>query len=270
MMKSKLLDSIIYLVILAGIAILAYPFVSSFINSFTQGRHYTEYQELVGGLTSEEKDAVLTEAKDYNASLSTQNDRFFPSEAQHARYSNTLLVNPAKIIAKIDIPSIEVSLPVYHGTSDGVLQVAVGHMEGTSLPVGGQGTHAVLTGHTGLPSATLFTRLSQVAVGDRFSIHVLDEDLYYEVDQIHVVTPDDVTDLAIDPNQDYVTLMTCTPYGVNTHRLLVRGHRVEAEPENFTADNMIEIRYVLLALGALFILVLVLFYLSVRKKKKKE
>jgi sortase A len=148
------------------------------------------------------------------------------SKAEKSVYDKTLDVTGTGIMAYVDIPKVNTTLPIYHGTEDSILQVAVGHIPGTSLPVGGKGTHAVISGHRGLPSAKLFTDIDRLREGDTFMIQVLDETLTYEVDQILTVLPDDVSALAIDPNKDYVTLVTCTPYGVNSHRLLVRGHRI--------------------------------------------
>ena len=161
----------------------------------------------------------------------TRENGFFLTEEQQAQYESLLDISGTGIMGYIEIPSINVSLPIYHGTSDSVLQIAVGHLDWTSLPVGGESTHCVLSGHRGLPSAKLFTNLDQIVEGDTFIIRVLDEVLTYEVDRILIVEPEDVTALQIESGKDLCTLVTCTPYGINSHRLLVRGHRVETEQE---------------------------------------
>ncbi|HGA1334718.1 TPA: class C sortase, partial [Streptococcus suis] len=143
------------------------------------------------------------------------------------KYDSILNITDTGIMGYVEIPKLQTTLPIYHGTDDAVLQVAVGHLAGTSLPIGGQGSHAAISGHRGLPSAKLFSDLDQLVIGDTFMIQVLDNTLTYEIDKIITVTPDDVSPLMIDPNEDFVTLVTCTPYGVNSHRLLVRGHRIE-------------------------------------------
>ena len=177
------------------------------------------------------------------------------------------------IMGYIEIPSIKCSLPIYHGVDEAVLQIAVGHIEWTSLPVGGESTHCVLSGHRGLPSAKLFTNLDQLVVGDIFIMRVLDETLTYEVDQIRIVEPQDVEALKIVPGEDLCTLVTCTPYGVNTHRLLVRGHRVENQTDAamiyVTADAM-QIEPVLVApIVATPMLLLLLVWLMIRYRKKR-
>ncbi len=225
MKKRNLSTLILVLVFLAGLAILLYPTVSDWWNSRVQSRAIADYAAAVEDLSREDYDAEFAKADAYNASLRGLASPLTEYE-QIGDCEDILNVAGNGMIGYLEIPRISVKLPIYHGTSDAVLNVAVGHLEGTSLPVGGVGTHCVLSAHRGLPSAKLFTNLDKLAEGDTFTITVLDRLLTYEVDQIRIVEPDEVGDLAIIEGEDYVTLLTCTPYGVNTHRLLVRGHRV--------------------------------------------
>lgn len=227
-MKKHLSTISLVLVLLIGFSLLLYPTVSDSWNSFHQSRAIVSYNDTVDSLDAAAYDQLWADARAYNAALTKDLQRFVMDDQQRAQYESLLNVAGNGIMGYIEIPSLGVSLPVYHGTGEAVLQVAVGHIEGTSLPIGGAGTHTALSGHRGLPSAKLFTELDRLAVGDGFMLHVLDETLTYEVDQILTVLPDDMSALAIDPAQDYCTLVTCTPYGVNSHRLLVRGRRVAA------------------------------------------
>lgn len=177
-------------------------------------------------MDDETYERLWNESEIYNASLLERDDAYTLTELQSSQYDSMLNAGNSDVMGYIEIPSIRVILPIYHGTSDATLQRSVGHLEWTSLPIGGNSTHAVISGHRGLPSASLFTDLDKLIVGDVFMIQVLDETLTYEVDQIKIIEPVDATDLTIVEGEDYVTLMTCTPYGINTHRLLVRGHRV--------------------------------------------
>ena len=219
-------------ILLIGLSLLLYPTVSDYWNSFHQSEAVAGYVQDVEYMSEQEKAEMLAAAQAYNQTLQTG---VIPdlnlSSAETKTYDQTLDVTGTGIMAYVEIPKLNTTLPIYHGTDDSVLQVAIGHIPGTSLPVGGKGTHAVISGHRGLASAKLFTDIDRLVEGDTFMIQVLDETLTYEVDQILTVTPDDVSALAIDPEQDYVTLVTCTPYGVNTHRLLVCGHRI-ANQEN--------------------------------------
>ncbi|WAW98977.1 class C sortase [Streptococcus gallolyticus] len=219
-------------ILLIGLSLLLYPTVSDYWNSFHQSEAVAGYVQDVEDMSEQKKAEMLAAAQAYNQTLQTG---IIPdlnlSSAETKTYDQTLDVTGTGIMAYVEIPKLSTTLPIYHGTDDSVLQVAIGHIPGTSLPVGGKGTHAVISGHRGLASAKLFTDIDRLVEGDTFMIQVLDETLTYEVDQILTVTPDDVSALAIDPEQDYVTLVTCTPYGVNTHRLLVRGHRI-ANQEN--------------------------------------
>ena len=239
-MKKHLSTALLLLVLLAGVALLLYPTASDYWNSFHQSRAIAGYAESVSGLNAVDYEHIWRSAREYNARLLERANPFRVLEEDEADYNGELNVGNNGIMGYIEIPSIEVSLPIYHGTSDGVLQVAVGHLQGSSLPVGGPSTHCVLSGHRGLPSAKLFTNLDQLAEGDIFMLRILNETLTYEVDQIHIVLQDEMGDLVVQEGQDHCTLITCTPYGINTHRLLVRGKRIEtpeaASSARITAD----------------------------------
>lgn len=217
------------LALIAGLAMLAYPTVSDWWNTLHQSRLIAGYADTVARMDDESYGEYLARARAYNETLRRDDGRFQPTAREHARYESLLDVTGDGIMGYIEIPSLDVSLPIYHGTDDTVLQVAAGHVEGSSLPVGGPGTHCVISGHRGLPSARLFTDLDRLREGDTFTLHVLDETLTYEVDRIRIVDPSDVTDLRIEEGRDLCTLVTCTPYGINTQRLLVRGHRVTGD-----------------------------------------
>jgi len=221
---------LLILVLLVGLSLMLYPPISDYWNSFRQSRAIATYMEKMSAIDKEKYQALLEEAKAYNASLPENPARFSPTDEELAYYLS-LLGTKGTAVGYVEAEAIQLSLPIYLGTSETVLQVGAGTMEGTSIPIGGESTHAVLTGHRGLPSATLFTDLGKLVEGDIFHVHILNEVTTYEVDQILIVDPHDVSALAIEPGQDYCTLVTCTPYGVNTHRMLVRGRRVEA-PED--------------------------------------
>ena len=254
-MRKHLSTIALVLVILAGLSLMLYPTVSDWWNSMHQSRAIASYSDTVAELDHSRFDELLAQARAYNETLIGRNGRFMMSEEEQAVYDSLLDVSGTGIMGYVEIPKIDCSLPIYHGTSEGVLQIAVGHIEGSSLPTGGAGTHCVLSGHRGLPSARIFTSLDKMATGDTFMLHVLGETLTYEVDQILTVLPEDVSALEIDPQADLCTLVTCTPYGINSHRLLVRGHRV-ATPEVrqaavVTADaERVERWKVALAVGA--------------------
>ena len=213
-------------VMLIGLSLLLYPTLSDRWNARRQSHAIVHYHESVDELDPAEAARVRAEVQAYNAQLSDGLQRFVMNDDERAVYESLLNIDGDGIMGSLEIPAIGVSLPIYHGTG-AVLQKAVGHIEGTSLPVGGKGTHAALSGHRGLPSARLFTDLDRLREGDRFYIHVLDQTLAYEIDCILTVLPDDMSGLGLDPQLDLCTLVTCTPYGVNSHRLLVRGRRVD-------------------------------------------
>lgn len=230
-MRKKLPTYLLILVFLTGLSLLLYPPLSDYWNSFHQSRAISEYTDLVAHIDEQEYEAIRSDAEAYNQALPTDLRRFHPSDAEHEAYMKLLNINGHGIMGHLRIPVIDCSLPIYHSVDEAVLQIAVGHIEGTSLPVGGPGTHCVLSGHRGLPSARLLSNLDKVSEGDIFMIQTLETCLTYQVDQIRIVQPNELSDLDIVPGRDYCTLVTCTPYGINSHRLLVRGHRIENREE---------------------------------------
>ena len=225
-MRKNLSTIILILIFLVGLSVMLYPSVSDAVNRKHQSRAVADYAEKVEQLSDADYQTYFDAADAYNRQLNTTPNSFYKPDLVSG-YAQTLDISGTGIMGYITIPKISVELPIYHGTDEGVLQVAAGHLEGSSLPVGGAGTHAVISAHRGLPSAKLFTNLDELEVGDRFTITVLNRVLTYEVDQISIVLPTEIDQLLPTEGMDYVTLMTCTPYGINTHRLLVRGKRVE-------------------------------------------
>lgn len=226
-MKKRLTTILLFLILLLGVAILLYPTLSDYYNSFHQSRAIATYIEKIGFNVDYSEEWEKAEA--YNASLLEKANRFMLSPEDYIEYESILDTTGTGIMGYIEIPRINCMLPLYHGVDETVLQIAVGHLEGSSLPTGGVGTHAVFSGHRGLPSAKLFSDLDELELGDLFVIRSLDRIMTYEVDQVLIVLPYELAALEIDPEMDYCTLVTCTPYGVNTHRMLVRGHRTENE-----------------------------------------
>ena len=274
--KNRITTLLLSLVFLAGLSLLLYPTVSDYWNSFHASRAVAAYAQEVADLNGAEYDALLEAARDYNARVPERSNTFALTEAEQEEYQSLLNMDGTGIMGYIEIPNIKLSLPIYHGTEESVLQIAVGHLDWSALPVGGEGTHCVLSGHRGLPSAKLFTNLDQLREGDTFTLRVLDEVLCYEVDQIRIVEPQDTAALLPEPGQDLCTLVTCTPYGVNTHRLLVRGHRIEtpdsADAIRVTSDAMqIEPILVAPAVGVpLALLAVAALLLSDRRRKRKN
>lgn len=277
-MKKHISTIILILLLLTGLSLLLYPTVSDYWNSFHQSRAIAGYAEAVADIDNERYEQLWKEAEEYNENIPNRANQFLVSDEEKERYTDTLNVSGDGIMGYVEIPKIDCSLPVYHGTDEAVLQIAVGHIEWTSLPTGGTGTHCVLSGHRGLPSAKLFTSLDKMEEGDLFYLRVLDETLTYEVDQIRIVEPDDVDDLLLEEGKDYCTLVTCTPYGINSHRLLVRGHRVENQEEareiRVTADAMqidpVLIAPVVAAPMLLILLLLLMIRYPAGKKYRKS
>ena len=240
--KSSFVTAILIAAFFIGALLLLYPTISDFWNSFHQSRAIASYAEQVADLDENAYDRLWEDARTYNKTLGDSMNRFVMGEEQKKAYAALLNIADNGVMGYIEIPKVRCNLPIYHGTDEAVLQVAIGHVPGSSLPVGGESTHCVLSGHRGLPSAKLFTNLDELETGDVFMLRVLDETLTYEVDQIRTVLPNELGDLAIVEGEDYCTLVTCTPYGINSHRLLVRGHRVEnhagASTIRVTADAM--------------------------------
>lgn len=287
-MKKTAYRILVIIIFLAGLSLLLYPFVANKWNTYRQSRLISSYEEVVSEKTEAgaiDYEAEWLKAQQYNDELMPMilPDSFAIAEAEgeDEEYMAALNLAGDGIMGTVEIPKIGITLPIYHTTEEEVLERAAGHLEGSSLPIGGENTHAVISAHRGLPSAALFTDLDQLEAGDHFLIHVLDETLCYEVDQILTVEPDDTSALQVEDGEDLVTLLTCTPYGVNSHRLLVRGHRVPyeetvvAEEETPLAAVSLHTNYLLwvfvgLGVTALFILALFLFDRRARKKRQKE
>lgn len=278
--SSFMINFFLILILLAGLSLLLYPTFSELWNSTRQSKAIANYAGTVDSMDKEEYDRLWQLAQEYNESLADRETFYALNEEQMEEYEQLLNVSGLGIMGYIEIPKIDCELPIYHGTEESVLQIAVGHLEWSSLPVGGESSHCVLSGHRGLPSARLFTDLDKMEEGDLFYITVLDQKLAYEVDQIEVILPEEVENLGVEEGMDYVTLVTCTPYGINTHRLLVRGHRVEyVEPETEASDetpivvvteNLTENFWhmVIVVFGGLLLLILIMWLLLGRKKKK--
>lgn len=272
-MKKNKSTLILILVFFVGLSVMLYPTISDYVNQRNQSRAVANYAQSVDTMTDADYSAYFDAADAFNAQVAANENALYRPD-QLSGYYDTLDITGTGIMGYITIAKIGVELPIYHGTSDSVLQIAAGHLEGTSLPVGGASTHAVISAHRGLPSAKLFTNLDQLEVGDTFTITVLDRVLTYEVDKITIVLPTQTDDLLVADGKDYVTLMTCTPYGINTHRLLVRGRRVET-PDQFkrirvTAEAL-KIEPIIVApvmVLPMLLILLIGMLLSTRKRKK--
>ena len=219
--------ALLFILFIAGLSLLLYPTVSDYWNSSRSTKAIMSYDEEVSKLEKQKYEQVWNDARSYNSSLIGRENDYLLSDEQQAQYNSLLDLTGTGIMGYIEIPNIKCSVPIYHGTEENVLQIAIGHLDWSSLPTGGENTHCVLSGHRGLPSARLFSDLDKIVEGDIFMLRILDEVLTYEVDKISIVEPQDTSTLEIEQGKDYCTLVTCTPYGVNSHRLLVRGHRVE-------------------------------------------
>ncbi len=271
--RSALTTWLLVLVMLIGMGIMAYPTVSDWWNSFHASRAIASYSNAVENIDKEKLDEMIQAAHEYNDRLVKKSNPYSMTDEELAEYNSLLDLSGTGIIGYITIKSIGVYIPIYHGVEESVLQIAIGHIEWTSLPVGGESTHAVVSGHRGLPSAKLFTDLDQMREGDTFTITVLNQMITYEVDQIRIVEPGDISELAIVPGKDYCTLVTCTPYGINTHRLLIRGMRVANEAgelvvpaEAFRIPNYITIPAI--GVPLLFLTLIILLFVSGRSRPK--
>lgn len=270
---SNFISVLLGIVLLAGLSLLLYPSVSNYWNSFHQSQAIASYSQKVAEIDDKTYEKLIADAVAYNKALAKKSARYNIIEAERRKLQKLLNVGGNGVIGYIEIPTIRCSLPLYHGTSHAVLQIAVGHIEGTSLPVGGETTHCAISGHRGLPSAKLLTDLDKLEIGDYFVIRVLDEILTYEVDKISIVLPNELGDLKIEKGKDYFTLVTCTPYGINSHRLLVRGYRVENRPDassiRITADATKIDPLIVAPIVATPLLLTLLILLLIPKKKKK-
>ena len=280
--KMTIKDIIRLLVLVVAFAVLLYPTVSSYVNEKNGSKVVSNYDTESVRLSNAEKEKMLEDARAYNKEMLSNIDLIDPfsqgEKSLDARYESLLNIDGSGMMGYIRIPKIKVEIPIYHGTSESVLQAGVGHFWGTSLPVGGESTHTVLTGHRGLPTKTLFTNMDKLVKGDVFYIKVLDETLAYKVDQILTVLPEETDALSIVPGQDYATLVTCTPYAINTHRLLVRGHRIpyeEAVKIEKNTSTGIELSFttkvLIVTLGIIFIgLIIAMLYSLYDKRRRKK
>jgi len=274
-MKKHASTIFLILILLIGVSLLLYPTFADWWNSFHQTRAIASYTEEVANIDDDRYAELWSAAREYNLALLDRENGFWLSEERKEEYQSLLNIGGNGIMGYIEIPELKITLPIYHGTGEAVLQIAVGHLDWSSLPVGGSSTHCVLSGHRGLPSARLFTDLDKMVEGDLFLLRILDEVLTYEVDQIRIVLPHEVDDLVIEENKDLCTLVTCTPYGVNSHRLLIRGHRVQTQETGVarvTAEAIqIEPAIVAPFLAApVLLFLLLLLLLPKRKKTGKE
>ncbi len=271
--KSSIITTIIFtIILLVGLSVMLYPIISNWWNSKVQSRAVANYNDAIVKMDNSDIEEYLAEANEYNSRLAQLNTPLLDYD-QLAGYNNILDISGTGIIGYITIPVIKVEIPIYHGTSDSVLNIAAGHLEGSSFPIGGSTTHAVISAHRGLPSAKLFSDLDQLVEGDTFTITVLNDIYTYEIDKISIVLPHEVDNLAITPNEDYVTLMTCTPYGVNSHRLLLRAHRIETLYQHtvrVNADAMQVDPLLVVPLIAAPLIIMLFIYWSISSKMRKH
>ena len=279
--KITIKDIIRLIVLLVAFSVLLYPTFSSYLNEKNSSRVVSYYDAESVKMSEAEKEQMLEDARAYNQEMLGNIDLIDPFSQENTeideRYQNLLNPDGTGMMGYIRIPKINVEIPIYHGTSESVLQAGVGHFWGTSLPVGGESTHTVLTGHRGLPTKTLFTNMDKLEIGDIFYIKVLDETLAYEVDQILTVLPSDTDALAIEPGKDYATLVTCTPYAINTHRLLVRGHRIpyeeatkEVPDQSVKPEMSFTAKVLIITTGIIFVgLILAIIYSIIDRKRRK-
>ncbi len=271
-MKKNKTNIILVIIFLIGLSVMLYPSFSNYWNSMVQSKAVAGYNNAVQKMSQVDYDEMFHEAEEYNSALLNV-DRPFENYESISGYDDILNVSGTGIIGYVTIDRIKVELPIYHGTSEGVLQIGVGHLGGSSFPIGGIGTHSVLSAHRGLPSAKLFSNLDEMEVGDTFQITVLNRVLTYQVDQIRIVEPEDVDELLIDPNKDLCTLMTCTPYGINTHRLLVRGVRVDSDVNSYVPTDAYQVEPNIVAVGSMLVILSALLVITsclrfVKRKKK--
>lgn len=262
---------ILVIILLVGLSVMLYPTVSDWWNSRVQSYAIANYDSAVEQIDDKHYDEIMNKAHEYNSEIAKVNSPFSNPDAVPG-YEDILNISGTGIMGYITIPVINVQLPIYHGTSEEVLNVAAGHLQGSSLPVGGNTTHSVISAHRGLPSARLFSDLDRLNVGDTFTITILDEILTYEVEEINIVLPTEISKLAISDGNDYVTLMTCTPYGINSHRLLVRAHRIETVyPHNVkvSADALkIDPMLVVPGICAPLLMILIISWIVSGKKRR--
>ena len=274
-MRSKKSTIILLVSFFIGLSVLLYPSISSYWNSKTQSEAIVDYESMLSQYKPEDYTAIFAEADAYNKQLAQLNEPLVEYN-RLPDYNSILNVGGTGMMGYITVPKISQELPVYHGTSDGVLSVAVGHLQGSSLPVGGESTHCVVSAHRGLPTAILFTHLDRMEIGDIFYFTILDRTITYEVDQIRIVEPDDASLIQIKDGKDYCTLLTCTPYGINTQRLLVRGHQIDASQTRnlYIANEAYRIEPLvvmpIVALPIIFVLLVYVMFAPVKKETLGE
>ena len=274
-MRKHISTIIMAIIFLTGLSLLLYPTVSNFWNSKHQSQVVAEYSDRIEKMGTREKKQALEQAEKYNQTLVSDAKRFTPSEKQEALYKSLLNADGTGMMGYITIPEIKCKLAIYHTVDDSVLQVGIGHLEGSSLPVGGTGTHCVLSGHRGLTSAKLFTDLDKLQKGDIFLLHIYDQVFTYEIDQIRIVEPGDYGPLEIEEDKDLCTLLTCTPYGINTQRLLVRGKRIanRAGDDSRITSDAVKVNTVVVAIIISIPLLIIRFIvvdMAPRRSKKKK
>lgn len=271
-MKKHISTIILITVFLVGLSVLLYPSVSNYINQINASHAIVDYDKAMNNLSEVDYEKMLADAEAYNRTLSLKSQAYLNGEPQDKNYISILNITNDGIMGYITIKKLGVQLPIYHGTSEKIMNTAIGHLEGSSLPVGGKGTHSIITGHRGLPAAKLFTDLDKMEIGDTFTITILNEILTYEVDQVLIVLPDEIDELAINKDKDYMTLITCTPYAVNTHRLLVRGIRIDNPDANLRvmADAMQIDPIIVAPIVATPILLILLILLLLGSKNKRK
>lgn len=281
MKKERLLIVFLSIALMIGIMIILYPTISRYYNSFHQTHVVEKYEENVNKLEKEKYSDELEKARLYNKKLTEKINPFYLNSEEYEEYMRLLNIAGDNIMGYIVIPKINCTVPIYHGTDDNTMQVGIGHIEGSSLPVGGETTHCVLSGHRGLAQSKLFTNLNELKEKDTFSLHVLNEVLEYEVDQILIVEPQEIEALAIEEGKDYCTLVTCTPYAINTHRLLVRGRRIKTSKEIFEYNNekveynlniqkLLNKNNIYIVLSILVIIIIIIMYIITRKNIKNK
>lgn len=275
-MKSNKTTIILLISFFVGLSVLLYPAISSYWNSRTQSNAIVNYESILANYEPEDYTAIFEAAEEYNRDLSQLTSPFHEYDTLEEDYWETLDVSGTGMMGYISIPKINQELPIYHGTSESVLNIAVGHFQGSSLPVGGESSHCVVSAHRGLPTATLFTYLDRLEIGDTFTFSILDKSFTYEVDQIRIVEPNDTSLIQIEDGKDYCTLLTCTPYGINTQRLLVRGHQIDESLKNniyianeaYRIDTLIVMPIV--ALPIIFVLLIYVMFAPVKKESLGE
>lgn len=272
-MKKKIITALILIVLAVGLGFLLYPTASDWLWDVRHDNEISSYNSQLELITEEQRQQMLEEARQYNEQLLASSSAFSENDSMHDWYESLLNEDGNGMMGTITIPKLDISLPLYHGSDDDILQKGAGHLEGSSLPVGGLGTHTVISGHNGLPSAKLFTGLEELEAGDLFCLTILGEQYVYQVDHTQVVLPEDIGVLTIDPDLDQATLITCVPYGVNSHRLLVTGYRVDASTESefsFASASPWQKPFFLGCAAVAAVLIVWLIVHFVRKKKKAK